>query len=251
MDANLQNEETEETEESNQEIYPCSKCGVEHDADNLFLRELSELAQIKREKDVNKKAFLTPADLPGFALCEECSDVDREPYTLTESFVSCRAWNDRRRRGQNKPNFRRRAFNRDQSPVVVTDAESEALVSCFNCAAHGAETIIPRIEANAPSWMGCNIKKAYELQATGQLAETDITPATLSRVGYVSSADLLKSGKDGYATCPECMDAVLLDLRKKALDIGFSGHDADKIQPWSLVQMITGVRRKEEERKAH
>lgn len=199
------------------ETYTCIACDAPRDADNLFVLEMRDLAKIKGEEDGQENAFITPEDLPDFAVCAGCREPE-EKFTLAESLASAERYRRRRSKRQ-------------------ADAEVAKFVSCFSCEESGKKKMIPRLEAMAPGWSGCNIVKGRRLR----LVNPNNNP-----LPYVTSADLLKSGKEGFALCPECMKLAIPVLQNKARELGLSeGVISERIRPQSLVAMFNSVRRKE------
>ncbi len=210
-------------------IFTCVECDAPHDAENLFVLPMNELAKIKGEDDGPENAFITPDDLPDFAVCAECRDPE-EVFTLAASIVSSQRYHKRRTRVHN--------FNRSQPNGLVTKAELGELVSCYGCAESGKKTLILRRDAKCPGWVGCNILKGRKLHEKNMQS-----PHKNSRL-YVTSEDLLKSGKEGYVLCDPCMGAAIPVLKKKGRELGVPGHFiAKKIKAQPLVVMLKGVRR--------
>ena len=232
-----------ETTQQQRQMFTCSEpgCNAKLDADNLFLPEMSELRKLKAERLNVEEAFIVPEDVPFYALCEN-HRYDDDTYTLAKSIASAEQYQQRRNSGGGGSRRPKKKFYRSESQVVVTEAEANELVACLMC-----RNQIPRNEAQAPSWMGCNILQAHMHHYDGELVGVKKTFAELSKIGYVTSADMLKSGEDGFSICEGCVPAVIEDLKQKARDFGISEEEiAEKIQAWSVINMILGVRRKEE-----
>lgn len=210
-------------------VFTCIDCDVPHDAENLFVLSMRDLAKIKGEDDGPKNAFITPDDLPDFVHCAKCREPG-EIYTLAQSIASCQRYHQRRERIRDIGRFR--------SQTIVTKAEAAELVSCYSCAEVGKETLIARRMARAPGWVGCNILKGRRLNE-----ENMRNPHKNPRL-YVTSEDLLKLGKDGFVLCFQCMEIAIPILRKKGRELGVPEDViVKKIQSQSLVAMLKGVRR--------
>lgn len=237
--------ETTQQQKQSQQLFTCSEpgCNAELDADNLFLPELSKLAELKAEELGLKKASITLEDLPYLPLYAVCQDhrYPDDKYTLAESIASVIRYHQRRSKGNGGYHRQKKFAKANQPQATVTEAEANELVKCF-C---GDST--PRHKAKAPGWMGCNILQVYRHHYEGELEGVKKTPAELGQMGYITSEDLLKSGEDGLVHCAKCMPTVIEDLKQKARDFGVPEEEiAAKIQEWSVIDMIIGVRKKEQ-----
>ena len=223
-----------QTKEPQTELFACIECDAKWDTDNLFVPEMSEMAEIKGEDDGPENAFIVVKDLPEFAVCAQCRDPDYERYTLASSIASCQAYHRHR-------DNRHQGWMSDRSRMVVTEAEANELVSCFRCEELGKKTtLISRRNALAPGWSGCNILKGRRRQLanprdSGQKA-----------LAYVTSRDLLKNGRDSFVACPGCRQALIPELRRMGWELGLSeGTIVQRIRPQSLIAMIASVGKKE------
>lgn len=208
----------QQTERPQSQVFTCIDCDVPHDAENLFVLPMNELARIKGEDDGPENAFITPEDLPEFAHCLKCREQE-EIYTLASAIASSQRYHQRR----------------------ITVVEAKEFVSCFSCEELGKKTMIPRYEAKSPGWVGCNLVKGRRLQLAN-LQKPNQRPLV-----YVTSEDLLKEGKEGFVLCPKCMEVAIPVLQKKARELGLSEDTISaRIRPQSLFAMIKSVRRKEE-----
>jgi hypothetical protein len=225
MVANHRSEELQ----SDNKVYTCIICDAPHDAENLFVGPMDELAQTKGQEDGPENAFIEPEDLPGFAVCVNCRYPD-DIYTLAESMASSKRYHEYRNQQRAERKLRYDAF--------VTKAEANQLVHCCSCQQMGRVTPIKRCQAQSPGWIGCNILKGRKL------GESNLHNPHKNRRLYVTSEDLLKDGKDGYAFCIPCIDAAVPVLKRMARTLGVSEEDiANKVRAQSLISMLKGVRR--------
>lgn len=224
MVTNQRNEELQ-----SDKIYTCIECLAPHNAENLFVAALSELAQSKGADDGPENAFVTAEDLPEFAVCANCKYPD-DVFTLAESIANSNRYHERRNR--------QRADRKFRYDGVVAKAEIKQLVKCYSCEETGKNTLIERRHARAPGWIGCNILKGRKLH------EENMHNPHKNRRLYVTSEDLLKDGKEGYAFCIPCIDVAIPVLKKVARTLGVSEDDiANRVRSQSLVKMLQGVRK--------
>lgn len=238
-DKQTETDDLEHNDQPHEEMYTCVDCGNEHEASKLYVLRLSELAKIK-------SVYIKPDDLPGHALCYDCVDPDleigKDLYTLASSLDRCRKDNSRPRphnsNGHSRQSQQKPANRPVQSQAIVTNAELAETVLCVICLMMDKVTRMERRVALAPGWLGCRIMEAIR-RFPKDLRNTDLV--------YLGSADLLKDGEKGFATCAECIGTSVNNLQEKAQELGFPEHEIiTGIAVWQLVAMIKGVRRAEE-----
>lgn len=228
-------------------IFPCRNCGQEHDTDHLFCPKLPEISKMIAEKD-GKTGKVWISDnhlelLAKYAECEPCTDptlvVGRDIITLASAMAQCRDDNERHRNSNNGQRQQRDAGSSSyQSRGNVAGDEFKTKVLCVACLARGRVTKIRREDAKAPGWLGVQIMEGL------RRLPLDLTSRDLKRIG---SQDLLKDGLEAYSHCSDCIEAAVEILQEKAREMGYDeNYLLDKIQAWSLVGMLIGVRKVEQ-----
>ena len=196
--------------QSQPQIITCVECEEPHPTTDLFIFNLRDLTQVKRDDDGDSSALVTLEDLSDFAACRKCR-MTGEDLVLAQA---------------------------------IANFESDQLVSCFSCAEQGRETLMPRFRARAPGWVGCNILKGYRLK----LNEEEMRNPHRNPRLYVNSQELLQpGGKEGFALCGSCVGVVVQAFQKKARNIGVPENVVvSRIRAQFILDMLQGVRRKEQ-----
>lgn len=229
---------TAETPESQPQVYTCTNCQKQRTMDSLFVPSIQRMAAAKNEKEGTEFTKLQPADLPKHAVCEDCKVPKQTYYPMASAMAKVQDFQDR--------------SNSIAAALVVTptptadealhlptvplesDAEAEEIVTCCFC----EEEKMPRKQATAPGWMGCQMLKAGRLQHAGMTKKPFV---------HVGSEDLLKSGPEGYVVGPKCMEVLIPALKEAARALGsLEGDIAKSLKLFHVMGMIKGARVREE-----
>lgn len=239
MNLNPTNDSTgTETQESQPQVFACANCQKQRTMDILFVPSIQRMVAAKNEKEGTEFSKLTPEDLVAHMVCEDCKVPKQTYYLVATTMAKIQDRQDRSNSIAAVLAVTPTPATDEAPPLPAAapepDPEAEEIVSCCFC----EEEKMPRKQATAPGWMGCQMLKAGRLQHAGMTKKPFV---------HVGSEDLLKSGPEGYVVGPKCLEVLIPALKEAARALGsLEGDIAKSIKPFHVMGMIKGARVREE-----